>query len=107
MALLGRGRRCRAHSVEGDEVNVPAQTRLRDADPRGRVDVTLYKLGEQVFRRSGAGRAFDLGLGDVLEAVIAESVPSTQITPVDIARAVGLLPAVPKNTLNRVPRGRR
>jgi hypothetical protein len=78
-------------------MNIPATTRLRDVDPRGRVDATLYHLGEQVARHVGVGTAWENGLGQVVEAVIVESgVPSQQITPVDVARAVGLLPPRPR-----------
>lgn len=74
-------------------MNVPATTRLRDVDPRGRVDATLYRLGEQVARHVGIGPAWNNGLGDVVEAIIVESrVPSQTVTPVDIARALGVLP---------------
>jgi len=67
-------------------------TRLRDADPRGRVDVALYRLGEQVAKHAGRSDWWNGGLGEVIEAVIVESkVPSQRVTAVDLARAVGLL----------------
>lgn len=78
-------------------MSVPATTRLRDVDPRGRVDATLYRLGEQLARHVGVGPAWNNGLGDIVEAVIVESgVPAQLFTPADIARAAGLLPQAPK-----------
>lgn len=72
--------------------------RLRDADPRGRVDVAVFRLGEQLVKRTIGAKVWDNGLGEVVEAIVVESrVPSQVITPVDVARAIGILP----------PRGRR
>ena len=69
-------------------------TRLRDADPRGRVDVALYRVGEQIAKHAGRSDWWNGGLGEIVEAVIVESkIPSRVVTPVDIARAIGLLPA--------------
>ena len=77
-------------------MNAPTTTRLRDVDPRGRVDAALYRLGEQMARHVGIGPAWNNGLGDIVEAVIVESgVPAQPFTPVDIARAAGLLPQAP------------
>jgi hypothetical protein len=78
-------------------MSVPTTTRLRDVDPRGRVDATLYRLGEHVARHVGIGTAWNNGLGDIVEAVIVESgVPSQLFSPVDVARALGLLPERPR-----------
>jgi hypothetical protein len=78
-------------------LSAPAITRLRDADPRGRVDVALYRVGEQIAKHVGRSDWWNGGLGEIVEAVIVESkVPTLQVMPVDIARAIGLLPSWPK-----------
>lgn len=63
---------------------------LRDADPKGRVDVALFKLGEQIATHCGAEKIWNGGLGDFCDTVIQNLVPSKPITPADIARELGL-----------------
>jgi len=64
---------------------------LRDADPKGRVDVAMYRLGERIARHCGAEKIWDGGLGEVVENIIQNiGVPSTPITPKDIVREIGI-----------------
>ena len=68
----------------------PAPTRLRDADPRGRVDVAAFRFAENMAEKAGAKDFWNGGLGDFVETVIQGTVPSKPITGQDVARALGL-----------------
>lgn len=79
---------------------------LRDTDPAGRFDVLAFRLAEQFTKRvlepalKGAP-VWNHGLGEVVEAAIRQNLPAKVFTPVDVARAFGILPP------ERVNRGRR
>lgn len=77
-----------------DFAKVPAP-RLVDQDPAGRIDVPIARAAKSGVDAISGRIGVDLwgrGLGDVVEAFIAESdVPSRSFTAVDIARQVGIL----------------
>lgn len=65
-------------------------TRLKDADPRGRVDVALYRGAEKLANHVGIGEVWNAGLGEFFEHVIQNVAPSKPITPLDVAQSMGL-----------------
>jgi hypothetical protein len=68
-------------------------------NPQGRMDVAIVRGAELLFRRhveTAVGLPlWEYGMGDVVERVVVErlKVPSRPITLVDVARALGVLPA--------------
>ncbi len=69
--------------------------KIRDADPKGRIDVAILRMGQEVAKRCGPkGEAvWNGGLGDVVEEIIVNAgVPSKPFTAVDLAREIGILP---------------
>lgn len=94
----------------------PKAPTIRNADPHGRVDVALLRLGE-MFTRNTLEKAtgvelWDRGLGDIAEAAIERTaaIPSTPFSAVDLAVAVGLiprLPSSPQTARGSAKRGRR
>jgi len=69
------------------------QDTLRGADPRGRIDVAVYRLLEQLTKKRIEPALknkplWDSGLGDLVEAAIIESgvLPSNPITARDVLR---------------------
>jgi len=65
-------------------------TRLKDADPRGRMDVAAFRFAENMAEKAGAKDFWNAGLGDFVETVINGTVPSQAITGQDVAKALGL-----------------
>ena len=64
---------------------------LRDADPKGRVDVAMYRGAEKIAKHCGAEKLWDGGLGDIVENIIQNlGVRSTPITPHEIVREIGI-----------------
>jgi len=68
------------------------KVRLRDADPKGRVDALLLRTGEQFAKQVGAEKIWKNGLGDVVEELLENSGLSKPITGLDVAREIGILP---------------
>ena len=65
-------------------------TRLKDADPRGRVDVAIYRGAEKIAEHIGMGHVWNAGLGEFFEHVIRNVASSKPITPLDVAQSIGL-----------------
>jgi hypothetical protein len=63
--------------------------RLRDADPKGRVDVAVYRGAEKLAKHVGIEHVWNGGLGELIETVIENTVSSKPITPQDVARELG------------------
>jgi len=72
------------------------KTRLRDADPKGRVDALLLRSGEQFAKQIGAEKIWNNGLGDVVEELLENAGISKPITASDVAREIGILPRRPR-----------
>jgi hypothetical protein len=72
---------------------------LKTADPKGRVDVALYRGAAALAEHVGAKKAFDSGLGDVIEELIENAGISNPITLPDVARHLGILPRRRRNAL--------
>lgn len=68
----------------------PAPIRLKDADPRGRMDVAAYRGAEHFANEIGLKEVWNMGLGDLVDTVIQGTVPSKPITGQEIARELGL-----------------
>jgi len=68
---------------------VPAE-RLKDADPRGRMDVAAYRGAEHFANEIGLKEVWNAGLGELVETVIQGTIPSKPVTGKDIARELGL-----------------
>ena len=70
--------------------------RKHSTNPAGRVDIALERVGELLIRNVGERLGVDLwegGLRDITRAAIRESgVPRKPLTPVALARMVGILP---------------
>jgi hypothetical protein len=66
-------------------------TRLKDADPRGRMDVAAYRGAEHFAEKVGLKEVWNAGLGEFVETVIQGTVPSKPITGRDIAHSLGLV----------------
>jgi hypothetical protein len=64
--------------------------RLKDADPRGRMDVAAYRGAEHFAETIGLGEVWNAGLGELVETVIQGTVPSKPITGRDVAHSLGL-----------------
>jgi len=71
----------------------PSQQSLRDVDPRGRIDVAVFRLLEMVTKKRLEPALknrplWDSGLGDLVDAAITESgvFPSQPITARDVIR---------------------
>jgi hypothetical protein len=67
-------------------------------NPRGRLDVLAARLAkglvDRVEERSGRKvNAWENGLGELAEELIAESFPNTPVTLTSVARQFGILPA--------------
>lgn len=79
---------------------------LRDTDPKGRFDVMCYRLAEH-FTKTVLEPAlkgvpvWNHGLGEVMEETIRKNLPAKAFTPVDIARAFGILPPEHPQRQNR------
>jgi hypothetical protein len=65
-------------------------TRLRDSDPKGRVDVAAYRGAEHFAKEVGLGEVWNMGLGELVETVIEGTIPSKPVTGRDVARSLGL-----------------
>lgn len=75
------------------------KTRLRDTDPKGRVDVALLRAGERIAKHVGAEKVWNSGLGEVVEEMLENSGLSKPITATDVARSLGILPQRRRNAL--------
>lgn len=64
--------------------------RLKDADPRGRMDVAAYRGAEHFAEKVGMKEVWNMGLGELIETVIQGTVPAKPITGRDIAHSMGL-----------------
>jgi len=64
--------------------------RLKDADPRGRMDVAAYRGAEHFAKEIGLKEVWNAGLGELVETVIQGTIPSKPVTGKDIARELGL-----------------
>lgn len=71
---------------------------FQNVDARGRLDVALVRLAEMLVKRRvepalGGVSLWDRGLGEIVAAGVHDlGVPAVQLTPVDMARMVGILP---------------
>lgn len=63
--------------------------RLKDADPKGRMDVAAYRGAEHFADKIGLREVWNAGLGELVETVIQGTVPSKPITGRDIAHSMG------------------
>lgn len=80
-----------------NETAATTRPTLETADPSGRFDVMLYRLARHFVKRAEVHHnlppLWDKGVGEIVEAGIQDlGVPSRVFTPVDVARAIGLLP---------------
>ena len=78
-------------------METPKSVSLRDADTTGRFDVMCYRLAEHFTKnvlepKLGNVPLWNRGMGDVMEEAIKQNLPSKVFSPVDIARAFGILP---------------
>lgn len=64
--------------------------RLKDANPKGRVDVAAYRGAEHFAKEVGLGEVWNMGLGELVETVIEGTIPSKPVTGQDVARSLGL-----------------
>ena len=64
--------------------------RLKDANPKGRVDVAAYRGAEHFAKEVGLGEVWNMGLGELVETVIEGTIPSKPVTGRDVARSLGL-----------------
>jgi hypothetical protein len=95
-----RGNCCGAAADDAEAAMTPAPNGVRINVARG-----LASLAEQACRRvRGGSTVWDGGLGEVVKQAIAESpdVPKEDITPVELARRMGILQPAPKG--KKVPK---
>ena len=64
--------------------------RLKDANPKGRMDVAAYRGAEHFAKEVGLGEVWNMGLGELVETVIEGTIPSKPVTGQDVARSLGL-----------------
>ena len=70
---------------------------LRDAAPEGRLDVMLHRLAEKFTREKIEPLANGIplwtgGLGEVVEQVIKDNIPSRKFTALGVMRELGFMP---------------